>query len=224
MNKVTAIVLGFVVIFQSAILFAQQAENKDILSQFKKIGEMFSEDGDLQKNLSVASGSLNENTNQNLDLDQETLQKLISIRNPFESQLPQPGQAVSKTETQVAPEPVGMGPEPTPPQPKIIPSLPQCSITGLVWDSQKPQAILNGKIIGLGDKIESWTVTQITKDGVEITFENEKFLIGRKGMPGANSATRNPYGQFPQGTVPGTPTVRDSSRFENPNSGINIKE
>lgn len=65
--------------------------------------------------------------------------------------------------------------ESTPQEPEIKP--PKVMISGLVWNSDHPQALVNNKIVGPGDQIEGWTITGITESGVEISTKGKTHLI-----------------------------------------------
>lgn len=59
--------------------------------------------------------------------------------------------------------------------------MPGLDIQGLIWDSDKPQAIINNKVVKMGDYIEGVKVVNIRKDGVVVEYEGEEVLIDRKG-------------------------------------------
>jgi hypothetical protein len=90
------------------------------------------------------------------------------IKNPFTPQTPQENkeiviQNIIPTET------------PVPTKPALV--IPQFTLSGLVWNTGKPAAILNGKIVAIGDEVSSWAVTQITKEGVEVTYEDQNLWV-----------------------------------------------
>lgn len=130
--------------------------------------------------------------------------KLGAIKNPFESQLPQveeeeeeeekpdnikpdsrstkpdnqpdsrpvkqlPG---NKTETNGKPQP----PEPVQPPPEIVP-LPKLTVTGVIWNSDRPQAIINGHVVNIGDTILKIKITDIQKAGIEGEFHGRSISI-----------------------------------------------
>ncbi len=105
-----------------------------------------------------------------------------SLRNPFKSQLPLP-QIRSRIEqdAEISP-PVKVGPGPRDSQEgssqKVIPmESPALKISGLVWGTEKPQAIVNNSIVGVGDQIEGWTITVINEQGIEISAQGRKHFI-----------------------------------------------
>ncbi|MBF0384666.1 MAG: hypothetical protein HQL27_02225 [Candidatus Omnitrophica bacterium] len=56
-------------------------------------------------------------------------------------------------------------------------SPPKITITGLIWNSEKPQAIANGQIVNIGDYIEECEILDINKDGLEIQFMTNSIQI-----------------------------------------------
>lgn len=45
------------------------------------------------------------------------------------------------------------------------------SLEGIVWDPENPKAIINGAIVGVGDKIKDYTIIHIKRDGVILRDE-----------------------------------------------------
>ena len=112
---------------------------------------------------------------------------LDSLRDPFTPQLPLPPvEKIEKPAVQNPPQP-----ESPPKQEAIIPqpSLqrqavkeeplkpPVVKISGVIWNSARPQAIINDQIVKVGDYIEEWTIEKIDKDGIEISARGSKILI-----------------------------------------------
>ncbi len=60
--------------------------------------------------------------------------------------------------------------------PKVIP-LPDVTISGIVWNSTRPQAIINGEIINVGDTILKVKVTNIRKSGIDGIFYGRPVTI-----------------------------------------------
>ena len=96
------------------------------------------------------------------------------LQNPFQSRLPE--------KQADAPVPVTFQPE------RYVPDIsehkdtsaptPQFTISGLVWNTDQPQAILNNRIVAIGDKVEGWTITGISQQGIVVTtLENKTYLI-----------------------------------------------
>jgi len=55
-------------------------------------------------------------------------------------------------------------------RPKII-------VNGVVWDQQKPYAILNGEVYGVGDKLKGYTVQSITNSLVVLYNSKDLFSV-----------------------------------------------
>lgn len=101
-------------------------------------------------------------------------------RDPFESQLPLP-----------APEP-----EPAPPpEPAAVLEAPKAPVTpppdiaveGIVSGGHVPQAVIQKKVVHVGDTIGGARISKITKEGVEVVYEGESFLFpapSRAAKPG----------------------------------------
>lgn len=116
--------------------------------------------------------------------------RLLLIKNPFESQLPKK----EKKPEIVKPAPPPIIPmlptlpiqPPNPPQPNIpepeivkepeIP-VPHVTISGIIWNSDRPQAIINGKIVDIGDTILDLKITDIQKSGVEAMFHGKSVTL-----------------------------------------------
>jgi hypothetical protein len=54
---------------------------------------------------------------------------------------------------------------------------PELSIQGLVWGKIAPQAIVNNKVVSVGDIIDEARIIGINKEGIRILFKNEIFFI-----------------------------------------------
>jgi len=99
------------------------------------------------------------------------------LSNPFKPQFPKevipppvepPEERIVPTETIVRPPP--------PPRPQEVPP-PQLTITGVVWNSDRPQAIVNGQVVDVGDKISEAEVIAIDNTGITISFQGKDFPI-----------------------------------------------
>lgn len=97
----------------------------------------------------------------------EAQMDINAIRDPFTPQIPQdakPTQPIAAIST-----------------PAIVPEqaipVPQFIVSGMIWNSRKPAAIVNDQVVAIGDQISNWAVSQITKDGVNMTFEQQNLWI-----------------------------------------------
>lgn len=55
--------------------------------------------------------------------------------------------------------------------------LPSLIIQGLLWGGEFPQAIINNKVMKIGDTIEEARITDINKNGVILLFAGKKFSL-----------------------------------------------
>lgn len=113
---------------------------------------------------------------------------LDSLRDPFTPQLPlPPAEEIQKPAGEQnlpsqAKFPLAEG---SPPPSQKIPQSaleeplkpPVIKISGLIWNSANPQAIINDRIVRVGDKIEAWTIEKINKNTIEISAQGKKVLI-----------------------------------------------
>ena len=56
------------------------------------------------------------------------------------------------------------------------------SLEGVVWNSDKPQAVISGKIVTVGQKVNKAEVLEIKRDGVKMKYKQQVFVLrsGRK--------------------------------------------
>lgn len=54
---------------------------------------------------------------------------------------------------------------------------PSLTTQGIIWQTDLPQAIINNKVVKVGDVIEGAEVIKIDKSGVEISFRNKLFKL-----------------------------------------------
>ncbi|MDP8212191.1 MAG: hypothetical protein P9X22_02725 [Candidatus Zapsychrus exili] len=65
----------------------------------------------------------------------------------------------------------------------LEPTAPEIKITGLIWNSEKPQAIIEGKVVNIGDalpyksKKDVIKIIAIRKSEVDINFRDKIFTI-----------------------------------------------
>ena len=63
------------------------------------------------------------------------------------------------------------------PKPKPVVTAPNLNISGLVWNSNRPQAIINGQVVSIGDTINDVKIVNIKKTGVEISYQGVTMTI-----------------------------------------------
>ncbi|HBG61896.1 MAG: hypothetical protein A2Y03_03075 [Omnitrophica WOR_2 bacterium GWF2_38_59] len=111
------------------------------------------------------------------------------FRNPFEPQLPKrkkvivPSTEATKKaiETKKAAHKKATEVKQTTVKPMPVEAVPleppRMVISGLVWNSDRPQAIVNNKVIDVGDTIETIQVVAIRKEGIDIDFQGKTITI-----------------------------------------------
>jgi len=62
---------------------------------------------------------------------------------------------------------------------KVTIPLPELTIEGIIWNSHMPQAIVNGKIVRIGDIVKDVEIIDIKRNGIVVGSNGEKFLIER---------------------------------------------
>ena len=62
----------------------------------------------------------------------------------------------------------------------VIP-LPKITISGVIWNSDRPQAIINNEIIDIGDTVSEIEIVDIRKTGIDGLFHGKRVILNRKG-------------------------------------------
>ena len=108
---------------------------------------------------------------QNPQLNQKNMRitRSSSIPNPFVPKLPK--EVIEKPEEVHTSKGQHQFMKKLPAPIKSDAAMPTLHITGIIWNSDRPQAIINGEIIDIGDKISNAEVLDIRKSGVEVSFE-----------------------------------------------------
>lgn len=55
--------------------------------------------------------------------------------------------------------------------------LPSVEITGIVWNTNRPQAIINEHVVSIGDKIDDMIISDIRRSGIDIIYQGKHFTI-----------------------------------------------
>ncbi len=58
---------------------------------------------------------------------------------------------------------------------------PKLEVQGIIWGTSLPQAIINSKVVKVGDELEGAKISSISKDGVIIIFEETEFKLSSPG-------------------------------------------
>jgi len=118
----------------------------------------------------------------------------FSLRNPFKSVLPQKEKKKEEKHIMISkpkeifrviekPKPPVKAEKKASSPPKVIePKLPnlEAEITGLIWNSDRPQAIVNGEVLEIGDEVNGMKIVNIEKTGVYIKFLEKVLKIKEK--------------------------------------------
>ena len=60
--------------------------------------------------------------------------------------------------------------------------LPPLEIQGLIWGGNLPQAIVNNKVVRVGDTIDSARVTDINKEGIWFSYDGQSYNLTAPGL------------------------------------------
>ena len=61
------------------------------------------------------------------------------------------------------------------PQPPLKP--PSLHLEGILWGTAKPRAIINRRVVGVGDTIDDAKIIAIGKQGVKVSFDEREFEL-----------------------------------------------
>jgi hypothetical protein len=64
------------------------------------------------------------------------------------------------------------------PAPSSAPSGPRFALEGIVYNDERPMAIINGSIVGVGDSVAGAQVARITVDSVALMVDGHEEIIG----------------------------------------------
>jgi len=97
---------------------------------------------------------------------------------------------VSARETQVETTPestvaapvVAAAPKPEPPITNAVAAVPPADfptlkLQGVIWSPSRPSAVINGKSVFVGEKVERAIVTSIQQDTVKVTWNGEERVL-----------------------------------------------
>ncbi len=117
----------------------------------------------------------------------DLLQDIEEIRDPFKSQLPEPiviKDNLDEQPDEVEPEHVednetGDSSTIFSDVPVVLPgpNIDAFVLKGLVWNTDSPQAIVNDKVVKVGDEVNGIRVVEIRKDGVEFSQNGVNRLL-----------------------------------------------
>jgi hypothetical protein len=56
-------------------------------------------------------------------------------------------------------------------------ALPSLQLQGVIWGGEFPQAVVNNKIVNIGDTVEGAKVIKINRDGIEVLFDGVSYAV-----------------------------------------------
>ncbi len=77
-----------------------------------------------------------------------------------------------------------------PPAPSVPAQPPNLRLQGILWGTARPQAIINRKIVSVGDAVENAQIVSVSRDGVMVSFNGQQYqlkLATRGSARGASS-------------------------------------
>lgn len=72
--------------------------------------------------------------------------------------------------------------------------LPSLTIQGLIWGGNFPQAIVNNKVVKIGDAVEGAEITSIDKGGITVSFGGKSHTISTPSANVNSNSTNIPGG------------------------------
>ena len=90
------------------------------------------------------------------------------------------------------PEELEVKKEQIPPEPVQVEPLPSLTIQGIVWGSSLPQAIINNKVVKVGDTMEGVRITDINKNGVTVFWGNQEYNLSSPAVVNLESSKKKP--------------------------------
>ena len=177
--KIWFYVIPFLLVYPG-LTFGQEPQG--VLSQLDKVRSLFgSTKNALDETLQRVENQKDAEKAQRLGISPQVMKELNALGNPFAPQLPRPPEPEEESPPEEIPDLPREEPAPMEPAPlkeeHVFFSRDAFELSGLIWDSDRPQAILNGQIVNIGDRLDQWTVLHIDKQGVEVGQKNKVFLI-----------------------------------------------
>ncbi len=73
--------------------------------------------------------------------------------------------------------------------------LPKLNVQGLVWGGNTPQAIIDNKVVKIGDIIQGMRIVAITKEGVTVNLDKEEYIISVPLISDIGASSKNSGGE-----------------------------
>lgn len=62
--------------------------------------------------------------------------------------------------------------------------LPALAVQGVIWGGSFPQAIINDKVVKIGDEVEGARILEISKEGVVVFYDNRRYDLSSPAAAG----------------------------------------
>lgn len=114
--------------------------------------------------------------------------KISALIDPFLSKLPPPPPPKKEDLDfiTIPAEPIKPPPPPPPPPKPVMPTL---VLSGTLLSKDNSRAIVNGKVLAVGDEIEGVKIIDILRGEVDVFFEGEYFVIKLGSNSSSNSSS-----------------------------------
>ncbi|NQT90845.1 MAG: hypothetical protein HQ558_06285 [Candidatus Omnitrophica bacterium] len=60
--------------------------------------------------------------------------------------------------------------------------LPKLNISGLIWNADMHQAIVNGKVLKVGDSVDGVKIVKIDKEGITVLHQDERVFVPKQAV------------------------------------------
>lgn len=104
-----------------------------------------------------------------------------SNNNPFQSKRPEvePVKIIDQENIYAIKDPIPEDQieQQIPVQEPVKPIPPTLILKGIVWDTDRPQAIINDQVLSQGDIIEGARIVSIRKSGINLVFQDVNFTL-----------------------------------------------
>ncbi|OGX33459.1 MAG: hypothetical protein A2787_08905 [Omnitrophica WOR_2 bacterium RIFCSPHIGHO2_01_FULL_48_9] len=100
-----------------------------------------------------------------------------ALINPFAAKLPKKEPTPQPTVQPPTTQPVDPLARPAPQIKPEPPKAPNFRISGVVWNTDRPQAIINNQVVSVGDTIDNSKIVSINKVGIDVISGGQKFSI-----------------------------------------------
>lgn len=110
-----------------------------------------------------------------VDKEEKDTEGLFIFRDPFRSEFPRKVEA-KVISMQPSSQETSSSPEVSEPGEFDYSSL---AVSGLMWGTDKPKAIINDEIVGIGSVVNGATIVKIDANGILFEYNDKQFLLQR---------------------------------------------